>query len=628
MMKWIRSAAPLLTAAVLLTAVITGCGGDRTPPGAGMWYAEISTIFNRLESAHPDLYRKTTREELATARSTIEDSLDIWSDERIIVEISRLLALIGDGHTGIERTSLDERFRRLPIELRYFGPDLVVTAAAPGYEQAIGTKLVSIGDSPISKLVSGVRPLISYDNYAEWLHSVPDYISYGEVLTVLDFSNNPFNIDIALEDGEGKENRIRLATIHPDSLDKAGWIRTIPVRLEEVESGRTFHIRFTCGTDPQSLVDMIPARAERLILDLRSACCLGRGFVQPTVQKLDGWKQERLGNDIVVIVGRGTFSGGVELATRLGMLDGVVLAGELPRGAPNLTSTSGIFKLRGSGLKIGCSTGFETVDANLADSKWLRLDIHVTETWEDYKAGRDVFLETAMSCNTSSPPEDDNMVLIPAAEFMMGGPEDDIYAPARKVFVDSFYIDRYEVTNAQYQKFCEEKGKYWPEFWGMDEYRCGPDYPDHPVVGISLHQAKLYAEWAGKRIPTEAEWELAARGGLVGKKFPTGDHLLPTEANYRVGSNYIGTVPIGCYPPNRYGLHDMSGNVVEWVSDIFHPDYYRISPYKNPTGPEKGYLAVIRGGGWHSGKMCCNVYTRNALKRSWVDIAVGFRCAR
>jgi formylglycine-generating enzyme required for sulfatase activity len=219
------------------------------------------------------------------------------------------------------------------------------------------------------------------------------------------------------------------------------------------------------------------------------------------------------------------------------------------------------------------------------------------------------------------------MALIPASEFLMGGPPDDVYAPGRRVFVDSFYIDWYEVTNSQYQKFCEDTGGNWPEFWGMDEYHCGPDWPDHPVVGVSLYQARKYAEWAGKRIPTEAEWELAARGGLEGAKFPTGDELLPTDANYRVGPWYIGSVPVGCYPPNGYGLYDMSGNVVEWVNDRFDPDYYSTGPYRNPSGPEKGYLAGIRGGGWHSGRMCCNVYTRNALKYTWVDIAVGFRCA-
>lgn len=220
------------------------------------------------------------------------------------------------------------------------------------------------------------------------------------------------------------------------------------------------------------------------------------------------------------------------------------------------------------------------------------------------------------------------MVLIPGGEFLMGKDEEGDCSPAHKVWVDSFYIDKYEVTNAQYYRFCKETDRKLPEFWGMAEFHSGPDFPDHPVVGISWNDAKAYAEWAGKRLPTEAEWEYAARGGLPGMNYPNGDEVDSTQANYPVKGIMRGTVPVGSYPPNGYGLYDMAGNVWEWISDYYDGDYYENSPYKNPQGPEEGKFRVIRGGGWHSGPYCNRVYYRKALPSNWVDFAVGFRCAK
>ncbi len=221
----------------------------------------------------------------------------------------------------------------------------------------------------------------------------------------------------------------------------------------------------------------------------------------------------------------------------------------------------------------------------------------------------------------------EELVLIPGGEFLMGSDTEGDHSPVHRVQVDSFYMDRYEVTNAQYLRFCEETGHRLPEFWGMDDFRCGPHYPDHPVVGVSWSDAVEYTGWCGKRLPTEAEWEYAARGGLVGMNYPNGDTLHPSDGNY-TKSGKGGPVAAGSYPSNGYGLHDMQGNVVEWVSDYYAADYYASSPSANPRGPESGRFRVIRGGGWHSGPYCNRVYYRNALPANWVDFNVGFRCVQ
>jgi formylglycine-generating enzyme required for sulfatase activity len=221
----------------------------------------------------------------------------------------------------------------------------------------------------------------------------------------------------------------------------------------------------------------------------------------------------------------------------------------------------------------------------------------------------------------------DGMVLIPAGEFEMGDESRADRQPVHVVRVDSFYMDAREVTNAEYLAFCEDTERRLPEFWGLDRYRSGPDFPDHPVVGVSWFDATAYAEWRGKRLPTEAEWEYAARGGLVGEPYPHGGTLEPTDGNYSK-SELGGPVPVGSYPPNGYGLYDMLGNVCEWVYDRFGPEYYSVSPVDNPTGPEEGTHRGIRGGGWHTGPGCVAVYHRNALPGNWLDINVGFRCVR
>ena len=218
------------------------------------------------------------------------------------------------------------------------------------------------------------------------------------------------------------------------------------------------------------------------------------------------------------------------------------------------------------------------------------------------------------------------MVLLPGGTFVMGV-EGGLDCPAHTVQLDTFWIDAHEVTNAQYLAFCAATQHRQPEFWGSDTYHCGSAYPNHPVIGVSWGDASEYAAWCGKRLPTEAEWEYAARGGLAGRDFPNGDSLGVEYANH-APSKLGGPVAVGSYAANGFGLFDMAGNVVEWVADRYGEHAYEAGSQVNPRGPEKGRFRVIRGGGWHSGASCNRVHHRNALPSGWVDFAVGFRCAK
>jgi len=231
------------------------------------------------------------------------------------------------------------------------------------------------------------------------------------------------------------------------------------------------------------------------------------------------------------------------------------------------------------------------------------------------------------------------MRLVPAGEFTMGSGERFNETPAHKVYVDAFYLDTHEVTHLQWKRFIDANpdwrkdqadpalhdGKYLAH-WDGNLYEEALD--NHPIYNVSWHAAAAYAKWAGKRLPTEAEWERAARGP-EGFRYSYGNEYEETKANtgYKVG----GTKPVGSYPPNAYGLFDLTGNVLEWCADWFADDYYAKSPERNPRGPETGPSHVIRGGSWGYMADRCTTTFRFSITLPIGDGAcvdrLGFRCA-
>ena len=194
------------------------------------------------------------------------------------------------------------------------------------------------------------------------------------------------------------------------------------------------------------------------------------------------------------------------------------------------------------------------------------------------------------------------MIYIPEGYFQMGrssGGRQDA-RPLHFVFTSAYYIDKYEVSNAQYKEFVDATGYTEPPFWNDEKF----NPPNHPVVGVTWEDAMAYARWRGGRLPTEAEWEKAARG-TDGRLFPWGSKWEKGFFFYFVNiygedDNFAFTAPVTYFEGSRspFGIFNMAGNVWEWCLDWYQKDYYRISPERNPEGPGPGVMKVLRGGSW------------------------------
>ncbi len=233
------------------------------------------------------------------------------------------------------------------------------------------------------------------------------------------------------------------------------------------------------------------------------------------------------------------------------------------------------------------------------------------------------------------------MVEIPSGSFPMGVPPGDRDGgrdeyPRHEVLLDTFWIDQFEVTNGRYVEFVKSAGHRVPQnptnptrnLWQGDSIT--ESLAERPVINVDWFDADAYCKWAGKRLPTEAEWEKAAKG-TSDRRFPWGN-VEPTTKHLNYNQRWIGEktlMPVGSYEAGKspYGVYDVVGNVWEWVNDWYDARYYEKSPSKNPIGPQEGTKKVIRGAGWQNETPTVRIFTRVDSDPTMRNESTGFRCA-
>ncbi len=287
-------------------------------------------------------------------------------------------------------------------------------------------------------------------------------------------------------------------------------------------------------------------------------------------------------------------------------------------------------------LEIRYGGGQEEVVSQAQSTEFKSLAKQMEEAEQEFKKA-----EAQMS-QIKIDPEYEAMVLVPEGEFVMGNNQgNSTEQPERKVYLDRYWIDKYEETFVQYYAFVNATGYRKPRLAGY----LGVETKDLPrlmnpfsaVVGVSWGDAAAYCQWKGKRLPTEAEWEKAAKG-TDQRKWPWGNEERAEYANLKDdadGARY--TAPVGAFRQDKspYGAFDMAGNVMEWVADWYQEDYYAVMPARNPLGPEKGVQTahfgeqrVIRGASWNDSRERAKTTVRFKMNPNYRDVTIGFRCAK
>ena len=376
---------------------------------------------------------------------------------------------------------------------------------------------------------------------------------------------------------------------------------------------------------------------------------------------------------LLILIGAGAVTLWMKIQSDADLANAAVDPTRIAQGIAFLTETSEAFKLQETDSEFSQTpeppvTLISTASALPSDTLIATAQTQAltddNDDWSGDLSVRKPTLDLEVGSTQISLMDEVPMIYIPEGSFKMGGDIDQIMrecykvylrgcdrkwyeneAPVHTVILDGFYIDKYEVTNANYEMCVKDGMCLMPmqiDSFTRDEYYWDEQYGDYPVIYVGWQDAKIYCEWRGARLPTEAEWEKAARGGLEEMLYPWGNTFDGNQANfcdsncdnYWVDQDQIikndgfeDTAPVGSYSPNSFGIHDMAGNVWEWVSDWYYIEYFDQSPSENPQGSSTGDQRIFRGGSFTDDRLLSMVSFRFPLFPGYNAFNLGFRCA-
>lgn len=418
-----REARWLALAALTLTGLAVDAAA-RPQPKAAAWQADLRQLATELPKRHANLFARMSREAFERAGASLAKRLPELQGHEVAVELARLVAMVGDGHTELSLTQPALGFRRYPLGLYVFGDELYAVSAASEHAEVVGNRLLRIGDTSIEAAYALVRPLISHDNEMEFRHSGPEYLSHAEILHALRIIAEPGEARWTFANEAGGERTVTIAPVDRASLRTDGWRNVTEAagnRLplcrrrraerywyEYLPKSRTLYFKYDACSDQdgrpslssfiQELFEYVDAHEiDRLVVDLRDNPGGNFHKSRPLIDALRKRPKLSQKGRLFAVTGRRTFSAGMMTALLLQKEVQAILVGETSRGRPNGSNNMERLKLPNSGIIVDYTDKLHEPAPELGDSPYLPVDLSVSVSFEDYKSGRDPVLERILA---------------------------------------------------------------------------------------------------------------------------------------------------------------------------------------------------------------------------------------
>ena len=389
---------------------------------AKKWKEDLQYLSSKLKDEHKNLYHTVSEQDFHKAVEALDKKIPGLSDEEIIIELARIVAMVGDGHTELFLVQSPIHFHRFPLVFYFYGDSLYVSASTSDYTDAVGKRVVKINNTPIEKAFDMVKPLISHDNDMEYRHSGTEYLAIPEILNALKITDNDETATFTLESPDGKivttevqaaeRNKLRdwKSYLTLNGIEPALYLQNFNEYYwyKYLSDSKTLFLEYNRCKDQdgkESIEDFADEVFEfadknpvdRFVVDLRNNPGGNMKLNEPIVEGISERKSINQKGKLFVITGRRTFSAALNAAINLKKNTKAIFVGETPRGKPNWYGEVDDFELPNSEIKVDYSTEFYNPIPELGDTDYFPVDIKVENTFKDYMEGKDEALEAILA---------------------------------------------------------------------------------------------------------------------------------------------------------------------------------------------------------------------------------------